>query len=263
MVTVSSTTPAPSRSSGETPRRVLVTGASRGAGRAIARAFAELGDRVVVHHRDSARDAERVVAALPGAGHCAVGADLRYPTSTRCMVNAAAAALGGLDVVVNNAALQLESPILGTAYDQWLEAWRHTIEVNLLGAANVAWCASRLLPRGGRIVKVSSRGAYRGEPEAPAYGASKAGLISLSGSLARALAPRGIAVASVAPGFIEPDESNVDKKSPRGPELPAQSPWGRVATAPEVAAAVVYLASPLAEFATGTVIDVNGASYLR
>jgi NAD(P)-dependent dehydrogenase (short-subunit alcohol dehydrogenase family) len=116
---------------------------------------------------------------------------------------------------------------------------------------------------GGRIVNVSSRGAFRGEPGQPAYGASKAGLNAFGQSLARALAPHGIAVASVAPGFVDTDMAASSLAGPGGDAIRAQSPFGRVARAEEIAAAVVYLASPEAEWASGTIIDLSGASYLR
>jgi NAD(P)-dependent dehydrogenase (short-subunit alcohol dehydrogenase family) len=117
--------------------------------------------------------------------------------------------------------------------------------------------------RGGRIVNVSSRGAFRGEPENPAYGASKAGLVSLAQSLARSLGPRGIAVTTVAPGFTETDMAESALRGAEGERRRAESPLGRVAKPDEVAAAILYLASPEAEFVTGTVLDVNGASFLR
>jgi 3-oxoacyl-[acyl-carrier protein] reductase len=112
-------------------------------------------------------------------------------------------------------------------------------------------------------VNVGSRGAFRGEPIAPAYGASKAGLHALGQSLAVSLAPHGISVTSVAPGFVETDRVADRLAGDSGAEIRAQSPYGRVATPEEVAAAVVYLASPAARWSTGAVLDVNGASYLR
>jgi NAD(P)-dependent dehydrogenase (short-subunit alcohol dehydrogenase family) len=244
-------------------RGILITGASRGIGRAIAAAFAEQGDRVAVHHRDSAGEAHGLVGALPGAGHAVVQADLADAAEVRRMVDAAAEALGAIDVLVNNAGLFLHHPVTESSYEEWQAAWRRTLDVNLAGAANVIWCAIRHMPAGGRIVNVSSRGAYRGEPDAPAYGASKAGLNALSQSLAVALAPRGIAVTGVAPGFVETDMTNEHLKAPRGAAIRAQSPFGRVARPEEIAAAVLYLASPAAEWASGAVLDLNGASYLR
>lgn len=246
------------------PRAVLVTGASRGIGRAIAQAFAELGDRVAVHYGASAELAGQVLAGLPGSGHTVVQADLADPEAVRRMVDRAHADLGGLDVLVNNAGTYVPHPVTEVSYEQWQDAWREVLAVNLTGAANVTWCAVQYMKAtGGRIVNVTSRGAYRGEPRHPAYGASKAGLNSFGQSMARALAPLGIAVASVAPGFVETAMARPDLDSARGEEIRAQSPFNRVATTAEIAAAVVYLASEQAEWASGAVLDLNGASYLR
>ncbi|WP_433429990.1 SDR family NAD(P)-dependent oxidoreductase [Nonomuraea sp. CA-141351] len=244
-------------------RGVLVTGASRGIGRAIAAAFAAQGDRVAIHHRDSAKEAQSLIEELPGQGHVIVQADLADPEAVRRMVDAAAQELGGIDVLVNNAGVFLHHPLTETSYDEWRTAWQRTLDTNLIGPANATWCAVQHMPAGGRVINVSSRGAFRGEPNSPAYGASKAGLNALGQSLAIALAPRGIAVAGVAPGFVETDMTNEHLKAPRGDEIRAQSPFGRVARPDEIAAAVVYLASPAAEWASGAVLDLNGASYLR
>ncbi|MFC7387182.1 SDR family NAD(P)-dependent oxidoreductase [Sphaerisporangium rhizosphaerae] len=244
-------------------RAVLVTGASRGIGRAVAAAFAGEGDRVAVHHRDSAELAERTRAGLPGGGHVVVQADIADPEQVRRMVDEAADGLGGIDVLVNNAGVFLPHPITEVSYEEWQEAWRRTLDLNLLGAANLTWCAVPHMPSGGRIVNVSSRGAFRGEPHAPAYAASKAGMNALGQSLAIFLAPHGISVGTVAPGFVETDMTNEHLKAPRGDAIRAQSPFGRVARPEEIAAAVLYLASPAAEWASGAIIDLNGASYLR
>jgi NAD(P)-dependent dehydrogenase (short-subunit alcohol dehydrogenase family) len=240
-----------------------VTGASRGIGAAAARAFAALGDRVAVHYGASREKAEAVLAGLPGEGHVLAGGDLADPEAVRAMVDGAAAALGSIDVLVNNAGVVAPHAIDETSYEEWQQAWRDVLAVNLVGAANVTWCAVRHMDRGGRIVNVSSRGAFRGEPSMPAYGASKAGIISLAQSLARALGPRGIAVTAVAPGFTETDMAAEALAGAERERREAESPLGRIATPEEVAAAIVFLASPEAELASGSVIDVNGASYLR
>jgi NAD(P)-dependent dehydrogenase (short-subunit alcohol dehydrogenase family) len=180
------------------------------------------------------------------------------------MVDTTASQLGGIDVLVNNAGIFEAHPITEVSYEQWQAAWQATLGVNLTGAANVTWCAvQHMLGRGGRVINVSSRGAFRGEPGQPAYGASKAGLNAFGQSLARALAPHGIAVGTVAPGYVETDMAAGPLAGPSGDEIRGQSPFNRVARPEEIAAAVVYLASPAAEWASGAIIDLNGASYLR
>jgi 3-oxoacyl-[acyl-carrier protein] reductase len=249
----------------EPGRAVLVTGGSRGIGAAVAREFAAAGDRVAVHYGSSRAAALDVAASLPGEGHVVVGADLCDSEAVRAMVAEAAEGLGGLEVLVNNAGVFTPHPITETTYEEWQRAWRDTLAVNLLGAANAAWCAvpHMIEAGGGRIVNVSSRGAFRGEPRSPAYGASKAAIVAFGQSLARALGPHRIAVTTVAPGWTDTDMAADTLSGPRGEEIRAESPLGRVASAEDVARAVLYLASPEAEMASGTVIDVNGASFLR
>ncbi len=272
-------------------RGVLVTGASRGVGAALARCFAEWGDRVVVHFHSSPERAEEVLAGLPGEGHTVLGADLADPGAVRRLADAATAHLGRVDVLVNNAALFLdpvEAASDGTGgavggsrrgdhrvtdvdYDAWVRAWQTTLATNLMGPANLTFCIARHMlatpaPAGrptGRVVNVGSRGAYRGEPDVPAYGASKAGLHAFGQSMAVALAPHGIGVISLAPGFIATDMAAALLDAPGGDAIRAQSPFARVATPEEVAAAVVTLAEPGAEWASGAVVDFNGASHLR
>ena len=244
-------------------RAVLVTGSSRGIGAAVARAFAAAGDRVAVHYVRDRRAGEETLAALPGSGHVLVTGDLGDAAAVSVFVDEAATGLAGLDVLVNNAGIYVPHPVLDVSYEEWQEAWSRTLAVNLVGAANASWCAVRHMGRGGRIVNVGSRGAFRGEPGQPAYGASKAGLVALGQSLARALGPAGIAVTTVAPGFTETDMAAETLNGPRGDAVRAESPLGRVARAEEVASAVFYLASPEAEMVSGAVLDLNGASYLR
>ena len=173
--------------------------------------------------------------------------------------------MGGIDILVNNAGIFEAHPVDEVSYEDWQHHWQRTLAVNLVGPANLCWHAVRHMREsgGGRIVNISSRGAFRGEPHCPAYGASKAGLNALTQSLAQQLAPLGIFVGAVAPGFVETDMASAVLDGPGGDAVRNQSPLGRVAKPEEVAHAVLFLASSGAEFSTGTVIDVNGASYLR
>jgi len=246
-------------------RAVLVTGASRGIGRAIAHVFARAGDRVAVHYGQSREAAEDLVGDLPGDGHCAIQGELADPAAMRHVVESSVASLGGLNVLVNNAGVFLAHPPLETTYEEWQTAWTRTLAVNLTGAANTTFCALPHLVAsgGGAIVNVSSRGAFRGEPTCPAYGASKAALNAFGQSMALALAPHGISVGMVAPGFVQTEMARDVLDGPGGDAVRGQSPFGRVARPDEVASAVLWLASEDARFASGTIIDVNGASYLR
>lgn len=266
------TTPTTPAKSAEptTSRGVLVSGASRGIGRAIAVAFAARGERVAVHYSSARGDAEETLRLLDGGGHAVVGADLGEPGSAERVLAQAVDALGAIDVLVNNAAIapsaDNQHPVATVPLDAWQSAWRRMIDVNVLGAADLTWAVARhLIERqaAGSIVNIGSRGAFRGEPEYPAYAASKAALHAFGQSMAVALAPHGISVASVAPGFISTARQSSKLAGPDGDGLRGQSPFGRVGTPEEVAAAAVYLASPEAAWASGTILDLNGASYLR
>ena len=243
--------------------RLLVTGGSRGIGAAVARRFAEDGWAVAVHYGANGDLARDLVAALPGQGHVAVGADLRDPEAIGTMVEEAAAALGGIDVLVNNAGVFFAHPIDEVGFEEWLQAWRATLDINLLAPALVTWHAVRHMGPGGRIINVGSRGAFRGEPQSPAYGASKAGIAAFGQSLAKYLGSRGIAVTTVAPGFVDTDMAAEAMAGEGGAIRRAESPFGRIGTPEELASAIAYLASPEAEWASGGILDLNGASYLR
>lgn len=181
--------------------------------------------------------------------------------------------MGAVDVLINNAGLYTEHPPLRTAYDDWQAAWQLILATNLVAPADLSLLAAqsmtkRVQPRNtafgrGRIVNVSSRGAFRGEPDSPAYGASKAGLNALSQSLAKALAPQSIYVYCIAPGWVETDMATSHLQGPQGAAILEQHPLGRVNQPDEVAAACVFCALDAPAAMTGSVIDVNGASYLR
>ena len=248
-----------------TKRTILVTGGSRGIGAAIAHEFAAAGDRVAVHYSSAATAAQGVVDSLAGAGHIIVQADLRNPDAIKAMVDSVAKEFGAIDVLINNAGVFFDHPIESSTYEVWQQAWADTLGVNLVGAANVTWCALQHMPKNltSRIVNIGSRGAFRGEPVSPAYGASKAAIVAFGQSIAKALAPMNIGVTTLAPGFVETDMAARLLDGPEGDGIRAQSPFNRVARPDELAKAVYFLASPESEWASGAVLDFNGASYLR
>ncbi len=248
-----------------TKRNVLITGGSRGIGAAIAQEFAAAGDRIAIHYGTSAVGAEALRSGLPGSDHIAVQADLRDPEAIRLMVEKVASEFGQIDVLINNAGVFTDHPIQSTTYSEWQEAWAHVVGVNLIGAANVTWCALQFMPKNStsRIVNIGSRGAFRGEPVSPAYGASKAAIVAFGQSIAQALAPLHIGVTTLAPGFVETEMAARLLNAPIGDAIRAQSPFNRVAKPEELAKAVYFLASEDSEWASGAVLDFNGASYLR
>ncbi len=244
---------------------VVITGASRGIGRACAVEFAEKGARCVIHYNRNLSSAQDTLQSLSGGPHFLVQADISQAGEVKNMIDAVIDKWGRLDVLVNNAGIFEEHPPLGTGYEDWLDCWERTMATNLTGSANAAFLAARYMRKkgGGRIVNVTSRGAFRGEPDAPAYGASKAGQNALSQSLAKALAPHNIFVFAVAPGWVDTDMAQESLDSPEGDNIKKQSPMGRIARPEEVAKAVVFLASRGTDYMTGCILDVNGASYLR
>jgi len=248
-----------------TGKKVLITGGSRGIGRACALGFAERGARVAINYCSNTAAAEATLAEMKGDGHVMLQADVSDPDAVKGLIDASVEALSGLDIAVNNAGIWVEHVLEDVDYDEWQGAWDRTLKANLIGPANVSFCAARHMIEhgGGRIVNVSSRGSFRGEPNGPAYGASKAGLNAMSQSLAKRLAPHNIAVGVVAPGFVDTDMAARYHDTPMWDDIMTQSPFGRIAKPEEVAAAVLFLASDGAEFSTGAIIDVNGASYLR
>ncbi|MEW5806358.1 MAG: SDR family oxidoreductase [Acidobacteriota bacterium] len=244
---------------------VLVTGASSGIGRAIARAFSECGARVIVHYRGDRQKAEETLASMAGGQHLIAQADLIDPEDVKRLIDMVVREAGRIDVLVNNAGVYDRHPISRIGYQEWQEAWNLTIGTNLLGPANLTFCAVEHMIKqmSGRIVNISSRGAFRGEPLAPAYGASKAGLNAMSQSLAKALAPHNVFVFVVAPGFVETERVARILASEEGEAIRRENPFGRVAKPEEVARVVIFLASDAPDYMTGSIIDLNGASYLR
>ena len=244
---------------------VLITGASRGIGRTAALMFAQAGARVAVHYNSNRTSAEQTLASLPGTGHEVFQADLGKTADAKRLVQDVLSRMHRIDILVNNAGLWVDHPPATSSFDAWVSAWEKTIGTNLLGAAYVAHGAAEAMIRqgGGRIINISSRGAFRGEPDGPAYAASKAGLNAMSQSLAKALAPHNIYVFAIAPGWVDTDMAADLLRGPGGDEIRGQSPMGRVAKPEEIARTIFFLASEGTDALTGCIIDANCASYLR
>jgi NAD(P)-dependent dehydrogenase (short-subunit alcohol dehydrogenase family) len=249
-----------------TNKTVLVTGGSRGIGRACAQLFAEQNANVIITYRSNHSEADKTLSLLKASGnHHSYQLNIADASSVQQFFQAIEKDNISLDVLVNNAGVFIEHKIAEVSYEAWQQAWHETINTNLIGVSNLCFFAAKHMMKkgGGKIVNISSRGAFRGEPDHPAYGASKLGLNAMSQSLAVALAPYNISIGVVAPGFVETDMATSYMQGEAGEAIKKQSPLNRVATPEEVARVVAVLASEGFEFTTGTIIDVNGASYLR
>ena len=244
---------------------VLITGASGGIGSVMASQFADKNAKVILHYNSQQEKAERVCKELKGSDHIVIGGDLTKPNDINNLIERALSVLGRIDVLVNNAGVYSEHPIEKIDFNDWQTAWNKSINTNLIGPANLSFLvAKEMIKQGsGKIINISSRGAFRGEPTAPAYGASKAGLNAMGQSLAIALAPHNIFIYTIAPGFVDTAMARPHLTGERKKEILNQSPIGRVAKPEEIAKTAVFLASKGTDFLTGSIIDVNGASYLR
>jgi 3-oxoacyl-[acyl-carrier protein] reductase len=233
------------------PLHILVTGASRGIGAAIVAALA--GHRVVGH------------SSAAGGGR--IAADLSQPDVAEGLWGEAIERLEGrIDVLVNNAGVFEPAPLDSSA-EAWLAQWQRTLRINLLAAAELCRLAVlhfRARGGGGRIVNVASRAAYRGDsPDHWHYAASKAGMVAMTKSIARGYAAEGICAFAVCPGFTATGMVEEYIVSRGGPAFIADIPLGRPATTAEVAETVRWLAVDAPASATGAVLDVNGASFVR
>jgi len=243
-------------------KTVLITGGSRGIGRAIVTMFAESGAQVIIHYHKDQEAAESLLGNIKGEGHMIAQADLGSPDSIGKMVNSIP---DKIDILVNNAGIYEEKPSLELDYDAFQAYFKKTMDVNLHGPVHLSYLIARGMKAqgGGKIINISSRGAFRGEPTSWPYGASKAALNAVGQSMAVALAPDNIGVYTIAPGWVLTDMTSHIMESPRGKEVNAQSPLNRIAQPEEIAKVVLMVASEGSEYMTGCIIDVNGASYLR
>ncbi|MFS4417105.1 SDR family NAD(P)-dependent oxidoreductase [Maribacter sp. 2307ULW6-5] len=246
-------------------KKVLITGASRGIGKATALAFAKQGAQVGLNYKSDTKAAEAVLRQMEGQGHRLFCRDIGLKEQCQALMAEFLAHYGRLDILVNNAGISIAHDVEQVDFKDWQAAWEATMATNLFAAANLSYLAARAMMAsgGGRMVNVSSRGAFRGEPDHPAYGASKAALNALGQSLAKKLAPHKIYVGTVAPGFTDTEMARAVLDRKERQEVIRETPFGRMAAPEEVAHAILFLASDKAAYSSGTIIDVNGASYLR
>src|SRR6201996_1159378 len=246
-------------------KNVLITGGSRGIGNVTAKLFANAGANVIITYNSHREEAEHTIAQFGLGNHSAHQLDVSDPEAVKSLFEHLGKRYETLDVLVNNAAVHLETRVLENDFEHWENSWEKTLKANLQGPANMCYFAAQMMKKQnyGKIINISSRGAFRGEPENPAYGASKAGINSMSQSLALALAPHNISVHIIAPGYVETEMALQVLNGPKGEGIKQQSPFKRVAKPEEVARLVAVYASEGMEFTTAGIIDINGASYLR
>ena len=242
----------------------LVTGASRGIGRETAIRLASAGALVGVNYHRSKDEALSVVREIGDAKAVALHADVADPAQTSSMIDALIERFGKIDILVNNAATFDMNPFDRDDYAAWQQGWRRTFDLNVFGAANAAFLAMRSMRKngGGKIINVASRAAFRGEIEFADYGASKAALVNLTRSIARGCAKDNIIASCVAPGFIETEMARSELEAHRE-EIERQIPLGRVGRVGDVAAVILFLASPMADYLNGVTIDINGGSWFH
>lgn len=244
---------------------VLITGASRGIGKATAVAFAEQGATVGINFKRNEQEAQKTLQLLKGGHHKLFQYDISDKKQQKQLMSDFIDSFGRIDILVNNAGISIDHDFEDTNFEDWTSAWENVFKTNCFAAANMSYLAGQHMIKasGGHIVNVSSRGAFRGEPTKPAYGASKAALNAMSQSLAKRLAPHHVFVGVVAPGFTETDMATKTLTPQERENLLRESPFKRMAKPEEVAHAILFLASDKAAYSSGTIIDVNGASYLR
>lgn len=248
-----------------TGKVVLVTGGSRGIGAAIVRTLVGVGGDIVLHYGTS-HERALALAEEMGPGRChPVAADLNDEAAVPALWRDALAWKGRIDVLVNNAGVYLSAGV-DADFETWAGVWAETLRVNLVSAAHLCREAVRHFRagHGGTIVNVASRAAFRGDaPDYTHYAASKAGMVALTRTIARGFAADNVLAYAVAPGFVRTEMAEAFfAEHGEGPVV-NEIPLGEVARPEDVANVVAFLASGLARHATGTTIDVNGASYVR
>ncbi len=246
-----------------TGQSALVTGGTRGIGAATVRTLHAAGAAVTFTYVASDHAAAALVSEI-GDRVAAIKCDVADYDGLPHVVDRCVARFGRLDTLVNNAGIFAENRFGGDDYAAWRRGWERTFAVNTFGPAHLAWLAMRPMRErgGGRIVNVTSRAAHRGELIFADYGASKAALTNLTKSIARSCARDGILAFTIAPGFVETDMATSELEARRA-EIEGEIPSGRIARPQDVANAIAFCASPLADHLNGSTLDVNGGSYIR
>jgi NAD(P)-dependent dehydrogenase (short-subunit alcohol dehydrogenase family) len=248
-------------------KTVLITGASRGIGAATARALGAAGADLIAHYRESRSGAEEACAALPDHRRRVVQADLSRPGAARALWREAVAWRGHVDVLIANAAINLETP-LDAADAEWDAAWDETLRVNVLETASLIREAVRhfVARGGGTLVTLSSWAAQRGSaiPQLGAYAASKAAIKALTQTIAHNHAKDGVLAYVVAPGIVRTQMSEISATFRGGIDaVNAALAMGEMVEPDDVAGLIAYLAGGECRHLTGATLDVNGATYIR
>lgn len=247
-----------------TGTNILITGASRGIGRAMARAMGEAGARVGLHGHRNMESAQSLANEL-GNGARAFQADLADVDATECLFDEVFHAFGRIHVLVNNAGIALQMP-LDTPTQAWHEAWQKTMAVNLRAVEQLCRRAIGHFRRnaGGRIINVASRAAFRGdEPDYMAYAASKGGVVALTRSIARGYGKDGICAFVLAPGYVRTDMAQDFIDVYGEAHAVSDLALDHLTEPADLAPIAVLLASGLADHATGCTIDLNAGSYVH
>ncbi|UXX79751.1 SDR family oxidoreductase [Reichenbachiella carrageenanivorans] len=244
---------------------ILVTGASKGIGKSIASKLAEAGATVAVHYNKNMREAENLAHVL-GNESRAFQADLSKKDEAANLFDRVILEMGSIEILVNNAGIAKAADI-GSKEADWIKAWNETMQVNLNSAGILCKkVIEHFLKRNsaGRIINITSRAAYRGDTaEYMAYAASKAGLVSLTQTIARAYGKNGIKAFNIAPGFVRTDMAKEAMEKYGTDHATADISLERMTEPKDIAPMVTFLASGMADHATGSTIDMNAASYIH